>query len=64
MTKYEYPVAWVSASGRRYRGTIVRAANERVSQVRSVDGFLWLIPNDELELVGTNIRKLRLRNAA
>jgi hypothetical protein len=64
MTKHESPVSWVSASGRRYRGTIVRAANERVYQVRSVDGFLWLVPNSELEFVGTNVRKTRLRSAA
>jgi hypothetical protein len=62
MTKQsECRVSWVSESGRRYRGTIVRAANARVYQIRSVDGFLWLVPNDELEFAGT---KSRFRSAA
>lgn len=49
-------VSWVGASGRRYRGTIVRSANVRASQVRSTDGFLWLIPNAELDVFDGKVR--------
>lgn len=42
-------VTWVGKSGRRYTGHVLSFANSRAAQVRSREGFKWLLPLSELQ---------------